>query len=398
MRFLLIALLCLPVIGTVVSADEPVDRGAPQGAIRVATFNCSLNRNDPGMLERDLSSDQNQQARKVARILRLVRPDIVLLNEFDFTDPPTAAELFLKNYLNADAAWAPEKPIQYQCFWTASVNTGLPTGRDLDHDGKTNGPGDAIGFGRFPGQYGMLLLSKYPIHNHQIRTFQRLLWMQMPNALLPVDPENGLNWYSPEDLQVLRLSSKSHWDVPVEIGGRVLHVLASHPTPPAFDGAEDRNGRRNFDEIRLWRDYLTPETGGWIHDDSGNTGGLSDQASFVIVGDLNADPLDGGSVAGAIQQLLQHPRVRAEPVPRSDGGELTSERQAGINQQHRGLAAEDTADFSDRVVGNLRVDFVLPSTDLRVLSAKVFWPTAGEAAELVDCSDHRLVYLDLQLP
>jgi len=35
------------------------------------------------------------------------------------------------------------------------------------------------------------------------------------------------------------------------MGGQVIHILASHPTPPVFDGVEDRNGRRNHDEIRL---------------------------------------------------------------------------------------------------------------------------------------------------
>lgn len=62
-------------------------------------------------------------------------------------------------------------------------------------------------------------------------------------------------------LQVLRLSSKSHWDVPIDIplGDGVtqrVHMLLHHPTPPAFDGQEGRNLRRNHDEIRLFADYV----------------------------------------------------------------------------------------------------------------------------------------------
>jgi hypothetical protein len=121
----------------------------------------------------------------------------VLLNEFDFSDPPATATSFRKNYLNATAEWAVEDPLDYPYLWTGPVNTGVPTARDLDHDDKTDGPGDAFGFGRFPGQYGMLLLSKFPIRNQQVRTFQRLLWKQMPNALLPFDPGTQQNWYSP---------------------------------------------------------------------------------------------------------------------------------------------------------------------------------------------------------
>ena len=84
-----------------------------------------------------------------------------------------------------------------------------------------------------------------------------------------------------------------------------MHVLASHPTPPAFDGPEDRNGKRNHDEIRLWADYLT---GGAAAGYLGAS--LPEDEPFVILGDLNADPLDGGSVPGAIQQLLNHPRIQ----------------------------------------------------------------------------------------
>lgn len=62
---------------------------------------------------------------------------------------------------------------------------------------------------------------------------------------------------------MLRLSSKSHWDVPINIPldaeasvTKRVHMLLHHPTPPAFDGAEGRNHLRNHDEIRLFADYV----------------------------------------------------------------------------------------------------------------------------------------------
>ncbi len=58
------------------------------------------------------------------------------------------------------------------------------------------------------------------------------------------------------------------------VGKTTLHLLASHPTPPAFDGPEDRNGRRNHDEIRFWNDYLDRAEIGYIRDDAGLAGGL----------------------------------------------------------------------------------------------------------------------------
>ena len=96
----------------------------------------------------------------------------------------------------------------------------------------------------------------------------------MPDARLPDDPatpEPG-DWYSPEELEVFRLSSKSHWDVPMDVDGRIIHALVSHPTPPVFDGEEDRNGTRNADEIRLWAEFIAGEDPGWIVDDAGVCG------------------------------------------------------------------------------------------------------------------------------
>ena len=99
-----------------------------------------------------------------------------------------------------------------------------------------------------------------------MRTFQLFKWKDMPGNLIPTP------FYSPDEVDILRLSSKSHWDVPVRIGGKTVHFLVAHPTPPVFDGPEDRNGRRNFDEIRFWADYITPGKSGYIYDDDGTHG------------------------------------------------------------------------------------------------------------------------------
>jgi hypothetical protein len=243
----------------------------------------------------------------------------------------------------------------------------------------------------------MVVLSRFPIETNDVRTFQNLLWKNMPVSAVPAASTSGAeSWYSAADLEIFRLSSKSHWDVPVRIGDRTLHILASHPTPPAFDGAEDRNGRRNHDEIRLWADYVAEQPHAWITDDKGIAGGLAPDASFVILGDQNADPNDGDSFDRAIDLLLKHSRIDSTHIPVSEGAIDAAKTQGKANNQHKGDPAHDTSDFSDGSVGNLRADYVLPSRDLKVRASGVFWPVPGKpGADLVNCSDHRLVWMDL---
>ena len=388
-----------------VPAAEPASDGASQ--VRFATFNASLNRGAAGQLRSDLSTPGNAQAATIAEIVQRTRPDVLLINEFDFD--PVAAALFQDNYLSVGRNGA--APIDYAYRFIAPSNTGIASGFDLNNDGRIvtqpGAPGygdDAFGFGAFPGQFGMVVYSRFPILTDDARTFQHFLWKDMPGALLPDDPATAApaDWYSPQELAVVRLSSKSHWDLPIQIGRRVVHFLVSHPTPPVFDGAEDRNGRRNFDEIRLWADYVRPGRGHYIYDDAGQYGGLRPGSHFVIAGDQNSDPFDGDSVPGAAQLLLDHHWINSELAPASDGAVEASALQGGANATHRGDPANDTADFADVPgPGNLRADYVLPSRKLTVLGTAVFWPPLSDPLSRLTgtfpfpSSDHRLVWLDL---
>lgn len=399
--FVVLAILFTLVVGSVSAAASSNPGLTP---VRFATFNASLNRNSAGQLVADLSTPNNTQAKTVAEIIQRTRPDVLLINEFDFVENGVAAELFQDNYLSISQNGA--EPIEYGYFFVAPSNTGIPSGFDFNNNGSVGGPDDAFGFGFFPGQFGMAVYSRYPIDYDSIRTFQLFLWMDMPGALLPDDPNTPApaDWYSPEELDVFRLSSKSHWDIPIHIDRKVVHFLVSHPTPPVFDGPEDRNGTRNFDEIRFWADYTLPSRSGYIYDDLGNFGGLEPGAMFVIAGDQNSDPLDGDSIPGAIQQLLDHPLVNTKVTPASEGAPEQAALQGGANTTHRSDPAFDTADFADTAPGNLRADYVLPRKNLRLVGAAVFWPTTDDPLfRLVGVfpfpsSDHRLVWIDVDVP
>jgi hypothetical protein len=365
-------------------------------SVRVATFNLALNRTAPGELLAELRGGRSEPAQKLAEIIQRHQIDVILLNELDRDAAAESVQVFAREYLAVSQNG--QKAIDFAYSFCGPVNTGEPSGLDLDGDGSSTGPQDAYGYGTFPGQYGMAVLSRYPILTDRVRTFQKLSWSAMPEAQRPE------SYYSDEVWQQLRLSSKSHWDVPIGIGrvedGFVLHALCSHPTPPAFDGLEDRNGCRNHDEIRFWVDYLTPGKNEWIVDDGGLSGGLFEHERFVILGDLNCDPMDGDARREAIQALLAHGRVQ-DVEPRSLGGTQQRLEQFLINMQHEGDPGLDTGDFEDQIgkgPGNLRVDYVLPSQGLRVLASGVFWPLKHEPLlKLAEVSDHRLVWLEFAL-
>lgn len=223
-------------------------------------------------------------------------------------------------------------------------------------------------------------------------------------------------------------------------------MLLHHPTPPVFDGREKRNMLRNHDEIRLFADYVGGAS--YMCDDDGVRGGLSPGAgagacsgrgavvacghvavagsphtagrvyagaSFVIMGDHNADPADGASLDHAINQLLHSPAVSAGFVPTSEGG-----REAGNKPGDSTPPETKTSSF------DLRVDYVLPSRcdglrrrgtvcvvlvraempppppccrDLRVKGGAVWWPVrADPLSQLLEASDHRPVFLDVAVP
>jgi hypothetical protein len=381
--------------------------------VRIATFNASLNRGSEGQLVRDLSTPDNDQARKVAEVIQRVNPDILLLNEFDYDAGGQALRLFQQNYLsvaqNGTAAGS-SAPVSYAHSFAAPSNTGVASGLDLDNNGAVGTtPGaadyanDAFGFGFFPGQFGMAVLSKFDIDEAAARTFQTFKWTDMPGAMLPDDPATptAQDFYSAEELEVFRLSSKSHWDLPITVDGTTIHLLASHPTPPVFDGPEDRNGLRNSDEIRLWADYIAG--GDYIYDDAGVFGGLADGAAFVIAGDQNADPFDGDSTPPAISQLLQNPLINTAVTPSSAGGAEAAALQGQNNAGHLGDPAFDTADFGETPFGpgNIRADYVLPSAGLEIVDAGVFWPVQSDPLSALTgvfpfpTSDHRLVWIDV---
>ncbi|MEM1011533.1 MAG: endonuclease/exonuclease/phosphatase family protein [Planctomycetota bacterium] len=428
--------------------------------VRFATFNSALSREAPGELLVALSTPDDEQAQAVAAIIQAARPDVLVLQEFDHGgdyDPDgEALRLFQENYLRQPQACS-LRSIQYKHVYLVPSNTGIPTGVDLNGDGlvaPTEGAevgtdayaGDCHGWGKFPGQYAFVVLSKFPIDREGIETSQERRWFQgyLPDELAEAKArtkevfgwsEDRIDrWYAEktrsdqmpiehfddEAKRVLRLSSKNHVEVPIRVGLESISVVTAHPTPPVFDGPEDRNGRRNHDELVSLLSAV-PNSAVRISFSQDATdlqrvaGYASHAERYVVMGDLNADPNDGEVFVNAdgeraidtLISLRHWGKIGIiDPMPTSPGGVAAAERQGGVNADHIGDPAADTADWNDdptRGPGNLRVDYVLPSADLEVVGSGVFWPTPDEPLMGVDlataerASDHRLVWVDVKV-
>ncbi len=372
------------VVSEVTMAIEP-----QRPALRVATFNASMDGTNYVAKDETPSGQEllvalaqrHPQIDNVAAIIRHVRPDVLLINEFDYTQNPEQAIGLFKQILSQRDVHS--EGIDYNYHYSAPVNTGVKTDFALTRDDSI---ARLFGFGFYPGHYGMLLLSRFPIDYPRVRTFQHFLWKDMPdNALASIKNPDGSAYYTDHAMSRLRLSSKSHWDVPVVIGDTNLHILASHPTPPVFDGPEDRNGARNHDEVRFWVDYLNQHD--YFYDDQGNRGGFMGQ-QFVVMGDLNASREQGDGRRAAIKALLSLSAIN-DVRPVSQG--------AKINRPDDPYSDAHTASWG------MRADYVLPSAQgLEVLDSGVFWPVTNEKGHQwvksrKVSSDHRLVWVDLRL-
>lgn len=297
--------------------------------MRIATWHADYSRKGPGLFLKEVIAAEVDLGPILA-----ARPDVLLLTDVDY-DAGHAA-------LAALAERLAEGGLVLEHRFATRPNTGMPTGLDLDGDGYRGGPRDAQGYGWFAGQGGMAVLSRFPVAG--IADHSGLLWRDVPgSAVLPED----------RGVELQRLSSSAHWAVSVEAPGGPLTLLTLAATPPVFDGPEDRNGRRNRDEVLLW-----------LHVLEGKLGDVP-EAPLVLMGNFNLDPERGDGLREAARKALAHPRLQ-DPLP------------------GRATVTWDKT-------GPMRVSYVLPDAGLKVLDAGVTDPAQ-------DAGPHGLVWVDVAPP
>jgi hypothetical protein len=321
------------------------------------------------LLVRDLVANEDSQIAAIVAVVDRVNPDVLLLTDFDFDAGGVGMSLFSDSL---------QVPYAYQ--FSLQPNAGVQTGLDVDGDGYTGDARDALGYGRFLGDGGMALFSRYPIHVDDITDLTNLRWRDVPNGTLPT--WDGAAFPSEAVHNALPVSSSGHWIVPIDVGGEVITLLAYSATAPVFDGSEDFNGLRNRDELRVWEAVLDGYKG-------------TELSLPILLGNANADPFDGEGIRSGIANILSHSDLQ-DPAPRSRGAS------AAANQGHVGDPALDTANWPEDGPGNLRVSYVLPSHELTVTGAGVFWPAPNHPAAALLGGDglaagpHHLVWVDIE--
>lgn len=327
----------------------------------MALWNATLERAGPGLLLQDILAGDDPQITAAVIVIAALDADILILTGFDHDARGQALAAL------AERLWQSGHPYPHR--HAPRTNAGIPTGFDADADGRPVEAADAQGWGRFPGSGSLAVLSRFPLG--QASSHADFLWRDLPGTLMPPDTDPGL-------AAIQRLSSHTHTALPVRLGGQTLTLLLWHATPPAFDGPEDRNGRRNHDEAAFWLHLL-----------NGTLPFPPPAPPFVLMGQANLDPLDGDGRPQALRSLLTHPALQ-DPAPRGPH----SRTEPG----HSGDPALDTALY-DRL-GGLRLSYILPSTDLTVTASGILWPPPDDplAATLAAASHHRPVWVDLHLP
>lgn len=298
------------------------------------------------MLLRDLMRGEDAGIAAIVAVIDAVAPDVLVLTDFDYDYDGLALDAF-----------ASALPDDYPYRFARMPNAGRASGLDIDGNGRSGEARDALGYGRFAGDGGLAVLSRYPFDTEGFTDFSDLLWRDLPDAVLPVTPHGPFLSDAAQD--ILPVSSTAHWDLPVILPDGALHLLAFSGTPPVFDGAEDMNGLRSRDELRVWEHLLDGEFG-------------AVPASFVVIGNSNLDPVAGDGDRATMAAFL----VRDD-----------------LQDPHVG---QPNADWGAEGPGALRVSYVLPSRDWRVVDAGTYLPApTSESDEGPAAGPHRLVWVEI---
>ncbi|MBW2522711.1 MAG: endonuclease/exonuclease/phosphatase family protein [Deltaproteobacteria bacterium] len=348
--------------------------GGPSGSVRIAQFNVQ------GLSTDKLLDPANGQVRAVTEIVARFDPDILCIEEleYDLEGVPVAEQVpgrfdggaqnaaRIAAALNAATSGAP-----YEHTLITLSNSGFlwagPDNGVLEFGSRGAGELADMNYG---------IVSRYPILKDQVRVVTDVAWSDLPdNVTAQMQSEIGA--VVPEGYP---LFSKALVIAPIDVDGEVLVIVLLHPVPPIIYPTWPY---RNHDELGGARALLDGVLPG--------VDPLPEDARFVLVGDLNADPDDGDSLPGAIRQLLDHPRlVPYQPEGAGTGGN-NPQRNTNVSDCPSTTPIDPTASFQ------LQLDYLMPSATIgEPLDGGVFFPAESADFDLA-CrgSDHMMLWAEL---
>ena len=292
----------------------------------------------------------------MAEIIQRVRPDVLLINEFDFDARGTALRLFQDNYLSVphNGAAADRLPLRL----TAPSNTGIPSGLRPEQQRRFT-PVARLRRRRVrlrllprPVRHGRLLevpdrrrrhpdVPALPVEGHAGR----------PAARRPGDPGRRRLVLPRRARRASGCRRRATGTCRSRSAARPCTSWSATRPRRSSTAPEDRNGTRNFDEIRLWADYVTARrTAGYIYDDAGRS---RRPAAGRDVRDRRRPELRPA-------RRRQHPGLRSSscsttrgstrrPRPTARAASRRPRCRAAPTSTHRVGPAYDTADFCGHV-------------------------------------------------
>lgn len=334
-------------------------RSTEHARVNVATVDADLSDEHDGDVLASLRTGQDSTAQQLAASLQQTRPDVVVLTGIDVDAAGATLDALRSQYLEQGQDGG--KPIDYQYSFAPQTNSGVPSGADLDGDGTVGSADDALGHGDFEGQGSLAVLSRLPIDRTAVRTFSDLLWKDLP------DGHFAAAGYSALAASTLPLQSTSLWDIPLDIDGSGLHLLATSATPA--EGADGADEHRQADQLSFLTGYARGSSSlSGIHDDQGRTGPLAPHSRVVVAGALGGDADQDTTGSEPIQQLLTG-LEQDDKAPTWGSTEPRALPTGSLGDPLRKLLADSARATRAGAGGDGRLDYVLPSSGLTLSSA-----------------------------
>ncbi|MBL7671135.1 MAG: hypothetical protein JNM39_11690 [Bdellovibrionaceae bacterium] len=362
---------------------------------------------------------KNSQVAAAVSVLRKLNPDFLSINEMQFDLPGIPSASFQSHGENSmgmmnllSLGW-PQISIGFGPSNTGTLAKKIPNTDNYTTNSLRRELADPVNFGVFPAEYSVAGATRFPVG---ARLFvQDLKWRDFrPDRDLSKFKDAAGNALDPNKIE---LFDKNFMDMVVKIEGRDVHFILLH-TVPVHDFGKDGspNSVRNADQLSFLEWYLTGKTD-FVPPDSLPVKPLEPGALFVAMGDWNVDVRDK-NLPGALvlQRLFDKTNLWMDPSqldftyesqsfyvpPYQDQLDyIITSKSTGLVIKKGGVyapfARENRGCSLPEEPKSQGPEFVIVAYTDKQSKEKCFAEVSSEYAEIKTASDHRPVWLDLEV-